>query len=124
MSTTTPSWTENQTLESGVSIAAGGNAVSNLDMAANGYDIATIQFDIAHGSSSGVTVEFFSSPDSGTTKDDVSLPGGFTTSGTDVKKTIVIMGHPYVTIKITNNDGSNSTGTIKVKYAARKWNTA
>ena len=123
MATTTPTWTENQTLRSAATIVAGGSDTNDLDLDANGYDLAVLQFNITHGSSSGVTVELFSSPDSGTTEDNTSLPGGFSTDGTDEIRTVTVMGHPYVAVKITNDDGSNATGNIAVLYAGRQWDT-
>jgi hypothetical protein len=124
MATTTATWTENQTLRSANTVTtAEGSETHDLDIAANGYDLVVLQFDIAHSSSSGVTVELFSSPDSGTTDDNESLPGGFSTDGTDVIKSVVVMGHPHIQVKITNDDGSNDTGNIAVLYAGRKWDT-
>lgn len=123
MATTTAVWTENQTLRSAATISAGGTETSDLDIDANGYDLVTLQFDITHASSSGVTVNLFSSPDSGTTDDNESLAGGFSTDGTDVVKTVVVMGHPHIQVSITNDDGSNATGNIAVLYAGRKWDT-
>jgi hypothetical protein len=123
MATTTATWTENQTLRSAATLAAGTTSTHDLDIDASGYDTVVLQFDIAHSSSSGVTVELFSSPDSGTTDDTESLAGGFSTDGTDVKKTVVVMGHPHIQVSITNDDGSNATGNIAVLYAGRKWDT-
>jgi hypothetical protein len=123
MATTTATWNEGNTLRSAATIAAGGSDTNDLDIDTNGYDLVVLQFDITHSSSSGVTVELFSSPDSGTTEDDESLAGGFSTDGTDVVKTVVVMGHPYIAAKITNDDGSNATGNIAVLYAGRKWDT-
>jgi hypothetical protein len=123
MATTTATWTENQTLRSAATISAGATEGHDLDIDNNGYDLVTLQFDIAHSSSSGVTVEIFSSPDSGTTDDDESLAGGFSTDGTDVIKTVVVMGHPHIRVEITEDGGSNATGNIAILYAGRKWDT-
>lgn len=123
MATTTATWTENQTLRSAATIAAGGTEGHDLDIDANGYDTVVLQFNIAHSSASGVTVNLYSSPDSGTTDDDQTLPGGFATTGTDVIKTVVVMAHPHVRVEITNDDGSNATGNISVLYAGRTWDT-
>ena len=123
MATTTPSWTENQTLRSAATLAAGATEGHDLDIAAAGYDLVVLQFNIAHSSSSGVTVNLYSSPDSGTTDDDVSLPGGFSTDGTDEIRTVTVMGHPHIRASITNDDGSNATGNISILYAGRKWDT-
>jgi hypothetical protein len=124
MATTTATWTENQTLRSAATLAAGATSTHDLDIDASGYDTVVLQFDIAHSSSSGVTVELFSSPDSGTTDDTESLAGGFSTDGTDVTKSVVVMGHPHIQVSITNDDGSNATGNISVLYAGRTWSTS
>jgi hypothetical protein len=123
MATTTATWTENQTLRSAATLSSGGTSTHDLDIDNNGYDLVTLQFDITHSSSSGITAELFSSPDSGTTDDTESLAGGFSTDGTDVTKTVVVMGHPYIQVKLTNDDGSNATGNIAILYAGRKWDT-
>jgi hypothetical protein len=123
MATTKPVWNENQTLRSAATIAAGGTEGHDLDIDANGYDLVTLQFDIAHSSSSGVTVNLYSSPDSGTTDDNESLAGGFSTNGTDVIKTVVVMGHAHIRAEIVNDDGSNATGNIAILYAGRQWDT-
>lgn len=123
MATTKPVWTENQTLRSAATLSAGATSTHDLDMDANGYDTAAIQINITHSSSTGITVEFFSSPDSGTTDDDNALPGSFSTSGTDEIRTVVVMSHPHIQVKLTNDDGSNATGNISILYAGRQWDT-
>ena len=123
MATTTAKWTENLTLRAAATLAAGATEGHDLDLDANGYDTVTLQFNIAHGSSAGVTVNLFSSPDSGTTDDNESLAGGFTTDGTDVIKTVVVMAHAFVRVSITNDDGTNATGSISILYAGRQWET-
>lgn len=123
MATTTATWTENQTLRAAATIAAGTTEGHDLDLDASGYDTVVLQFNIAHSSASGVAVNFYSSPDSGTTDDDESLAGGFSTDGTDVIKTVVVMAHPHIRVSITNDDGSNATGNIAVLYAGRTWDT-
>ena len=124
MTTTTVSWTENQTLKSAATIAAASSSTNDLDIATAGYDLVVLQFNIAHSSSTGVTVEIFGSVDSGTTDSNETLPGGFSTTGTDVIKTVTVAGQAYIAVKITNDDGSNATGNISVLYAGRKWSTA
>ena len=124
MAVTTATWSEGNTLRTAATIAAGGTETSDLDIDTNGFDTVVLQFDIAHSSSAGVTVNLYSSPDSGTTFDDESLAGGFSTDGTDVQKTVVVMAHPYIRVSITNDDGSSATGNIAVLYAGRTWNTA
>lgn len=123
MAITKPTWTENQTLRSSATLAASGTDTNDIDLDTNGYDLVVVQFNITIGSSSGVTIEIFSSPDSGTTEDNESLAGGFTADA-DVIKTITVMGHPYIAVKITNNDGSNATGNIEILYAGRQWTTS
>ena len=123
MAVTSPTWTENVTLRAAATLAAGATEGHDLDLDANGYDTVTLQFNIAHSLSAGVTVNLYSSPDSGTTDDDESLAGGFATDGTDVIKTVVVMAHAYIRVSITNDDGSNATGNISVLYAGRQWET-
>ena len=123
MATTKPTWTENVALRAAATLAAGTTEGHDLDLDLNGYDVVTLQFDIAHASSAGVTVNLFSSPDSGATDDNESLVGGFSTVGTDVIKTVVVMAHPHIRVSITNDDGSNATGNIAVLYAGRQWDT-
>ena len=123
MAITKPTWTEGQTLRAAATLAAGATATHDLDIDAAGYDTVTMQLDIAHSSSSGVTVDLLSSSDSGTSNDTTSLAGGFATDGTDVVKTVVVMGHAHIRVSITNVDGSNATGSISVLYAGRQWQT-
>jgi hypothetical protein len=129
MATTTAVWNEGNTLRSAATLSSGGTSTHDLDINDNattgvkGADTIVLQFDITHSSSTGITVELFSSPDSGTTDDTESLAGGFSTDGTDVTKTVVVMGHPHIQVKLTNDDGSNATGNIAILYAARTWDT-
>jgi len=123
MATTKPKWSTNQSLRAAATLAAGATEGHDLDLDTSGYDTVTLQFDITHSSSTGVTVNLFSSSDSGTTDDNESLAGGFNTDGTDVVKTIVVMAHPHLRVSITNDDGSNATGNIAVLYAGRQWET-
>ena len=123
MATTTAKWAEGLTLRAAATLAAGATEGHDLDLDTAGYDTVTLQFNIAHSSSTGVTVNLFSSPDSGTTDDNQSLAGGFTTDGTDVIKTVVVMAHAHIRVSITNDDGSNATGNISILYAGRQWET-
>lgn len=128
MATTKAVWTVNQSLRAAATLAAGVNDAHSLninnDAIINGSDLVVLQFNIAHGASTGVTVELFSSPDNGVIHDTESLAGGFSTSGADVIKTVTVMGQPHIRVSITNDDGTNATGNISVLYAARKWETA
>lgn len=123
MAITKPVWTENVTLRAAATLAAGATEGHDLDLDANGYDTVTLQFNIAHATSTGVTVNLYSSPDSGVTDDNESLAGGFATDGIDVVKTVVVMAHAFVRVSITNNDGTNATDNISIMYAGRNWET-
>lgn len=122
MATTTATWTENQTLRSAATLAQGGTDTNDIDLDTNGYDCVVIQTDITHDSSTGVTVEVFASPDSGTTDDDTPIMS-YSTDGTDEVRSLTIFAVPYIAVKITNDDGSNVTGNIAQIYAGRKWDT-
>jgi len=122
MATTKPVWTENQTLRSAATLGGSTTEGHDLDIDANGYDLVTLQFNIAHSSSTQITVDILSSPDSGTTDDTESLAGGFRTDGTDVIKTVVVMGHAHIRVELTEDSG-NATGNIAILYAGRQWDT-
>lgn len=118
MATITATWTEGVSLRSAATIAASGTATADVDLDNLGADRADVQIDITIGTSSGVTVEVFGSPDSGTTDDTTPLLS-YTVSAND-RRTIVLTG-AYRQIKWTNNDGSNATGNIAADYAWRNW---
>ena len=121
MGTVAPSWTENVSIRSAATLAAAGTATYDLDLANLGADRYDVQIDTTIGSSSGVVVEVFGSPDSGTTDDDVALLS-YTVTASEIRT--VILSGPYRQIKLTNLDGSNATGNIAIKGAWRQWTTS
>lgn len=121
MATISPSWTEAVVLRSAATLAASGTATYDIDLDTLGADRSDIQVNITIGSSSGVTVEIFGSPDSGTTDDTTALVS-YTVSANDIR-TITVTG-AYRQIKLTNNDGSNATGNISIQHAWRQWTSA
>lgn len=118
MATITPTWTEGVSLRSAATIAASGTATADVDLDNLGADRADVQIDITIGSSSGVKVEIFGSPDSGTTDDTTALLS-YTVTAND-RRTITLTG-AYRQVKWTNNDGTNATGNISAAYAWRNW---
>jgi hypothetical protein len=128
MATTTPSWNEGNTLRSAATIAAGGTATHDLDIAGQTTppDLVLLQVDITDSGSATATVNLYASHDSGATIDTVALPGSFETdqSGSQIIRTVAVLGIPYVQVEIVNNDGSNATGNVAIHYAMRTWSTA
>ena len=121
MATISSSWTENVSVRSAATIAAGATATHDIDLDTLGADLSEVQIDITIGSSSGVTVEIFGSPDSGVTDDTTALVS-YTVAASD-RRTIALTG-AYRQVKLTNNDGSNATGNIAIIHAWRQWTSA
>ena len=122
MATISPTWTENQTGVTSTSITACITASGQIDIASLGYDMISMQVAIDIGSSSGATIYFYSSPDSGTTFDTTAI-ASYTVSADDTRS-IVIAGIPFVECRIVNNDGVNDITDVTALYAGRKWNSA
>lgn len=122
MATISPSWTENVTLRSSATLAAGASDTNDIDFDNLTADAAKVLVDLTIGSSSGITVEVFDSVDSGTTDGDVATLS-FTMTATG-KRSFSIQNTPYVAVKVTNDDGSNATGNLAITYAWRNWNSA
>ena len=118
MATISPTWTENVSVRSAATLAAGTTATHDIDLDNLGADRSDVQIDITIGSSSGVTVKIFGSPDSGTTDDTTALVS-YTVAAND-RRTIALTG-PYRQISLTNDDGSNATGNIAIDHAWRQW---
>ena len=121
MATISPSWTENVSVRSAATISAGATATHDIDLDTLGADLSETQIDITIGSSSGVTVEIFGSPDSGTTDDTTALVS-YTVAAND-RRSLSLTG-AYRQIKLTNDDGSNATGNIAIIHAWRQWTSA
>lgn len=118
MATIAPTWTENVSIRSAATLAASGTAGYDLDLDNLGADLYEVQIDITIGSASGVVVEVFGSPDSGTTDDDVPLVT-YTATASEVRTLTLSGAHRRVVL--TNLDGSNATGNIAIKGAWRQW---
>lgn len=121
MATITPTWTENQTGISSVSLTACVTSSFQLDIASNSYDLVTIQVAITIGSASGATISFYGSPDSGATFDTRALVS-YRVSTNDTRTT-QIFGMPFVETRVVNNDGVNQL-TVAALYAGRQWTSA
>ncbi len=128
MATITASWTENVTLHTSASLAAGATASDDLDIATEGYDLVVIQFRVTFGGSpdGDCDVEIFQSSDSGTTDDNDQPLVTFTIdrqTSTQVVVSKKVLDLPYIIVKLTNNDTTDNV-TYEAKYAGREWNSA
>jgi len=121
MAITKPVWSAEQAGTTGT-IAAAGTANTDIDLATNGWDVVVGLIDVTLGSSSGVTVRFFRSTDSGASFSDESLAGGFTVTADGVYP-FDLYAEDYTRVSILNDDGANATGTITVNYQGRNWET-
>jgi len=122
MATISSSYTENQSLRASATLAASGTDTNTIDLATNGYIAVQIQTDIDIGSSTGVTVEVFSSSDSGTTVDTVPIMS-YTTDADEVRA-LFVTGYPFLSVKVTNDDGSNAVTDITQIYSGLEYVTA
>lgn len=124
MTTISALWTENQEFHASASLAAAASISDNIDLAANGYDVISIQPKIVFGGSpdGNVVVEIFSSPDSGSTFDSEPLHSIAITEATGETKaiTITIKDTPFIKIKTTNNDSTDSV-TYSGIYAGKEY---
>lgn len=120
MAKITADWTEDVELRAAATLAAGATATHDIDLDNLGADRVDVQIDIVLGSSSGVTVEIYGSPDSGTTDDTEPLVA-YTVSAND-RRTIQLTG-AFRQISLTEDGGSNATGNITIKYAWRQWDS-
>lgn len=126
MATITATWTENQSLRASGSLAAGASESNSIDVnddaTVGGADTVVIQVSITIGSSTSATVEVFGSADSGATTDTFPVDS-YEVSADDVR-TVTIPDYPYITVTVTNNDGTNAVTDLTIIYAARQWNSA
>ena len=120
---TKPVWSAEQTGYSNT-IAAGGSGDTDIDLATNGWDMATGVIDVALSSASSVTVDIYRSTDGGVTFSNSSLAGGFTIDASAKYPLPDILAESFVRFRVTNNDGTNPTGTITLTYQGRQWSTA
>ena len=127
MATISSSWTENQTLHSSATVAAGVTATDDIDLAASGYVAAHVMVEIAFGSTpdDDVVVNVFGSVDSGT--QDATLPIYSLTiqaaTSTTKRATFTVENVPYIAVAVTNNDSADNV-TYEGLYAGLKYTSA
>jgi hypothetical protein len=122
MATISPSWTENVSVRASANLGAGASDTNSIDLANLGADLSVVQVDIDIGSSSGVTVEFFSDSNSGSKADTTPILS-YTVDSDDIRS-IPIYGHPYIDVKVTNDDGSNAVTDITIVHSWRQWTSS
>jgi len=123
---TGPVWSTGNTVISNQSLGTNSTVTGDINLnGSNNWDAVAIQFTITDGGGAPCRVDLFSSYDGGTTFDDISLPSGFKTDadGAVDTRTVVVMGHPYIRVSITNTDGSNNA-TVEAHYAGRQWSSS
>ena len=123
MATVGPTWTSSADVIASGTIGAGSNSTGNVDLEdTSKYDIAKLQIDVTDSGSASVTVEVFGSNDNGTTVDTTPILAYETdATGSRDSRTLPVIGHDWLQVKVTNNDGSNATGTVHVTEKRRQW---
>lgn len=127
MATISASWTENQTLHTAATVAAGATATDDIDLAANGYVAVHVMVEILFGSTpdDDVVVNVYGSVDSGT-QDATSPLYAFTIpsqTSTTVRHTFTIENVPYIAVAVTNNDSTDNV-TYEGLYAGLEYTSA
>lgn len=121
MAITKPVWSLEQTgYNSTINAAAIGD--TDIDLSTNGWDMVVGLINIDLATASSVNIRIFRSTDGGTTFTDESLAGGFSVDSNG-SYPIDVVAEDFVRISILNNDGASPTGTIKVTYQGRQWET-
>ena len=114
-------WTEDINLVNAQTIGTSASRTDDIDLAANDYFIVVIQLRLTfHGSATaGAVVEIFGSVDSGTTDDTIAVwaQDVAVNSGNTDNLSVRIEGYPYLAVKVTNEDGSQ-TLDLTTDYAA------
>lgn len=106
-------------------ISAGGSGDTDIDLETDGWDVVVGDISVTLSDASGITVELYRSIDGGTSFADARpLAGGFSIDSDGQYALPTIMGEPYVRVRVINDDGSNDTGTITVRYKQREWTTS
>ena len=123
MTTTTAVWTENTNLHTSGTVAAAASATDDIDIDNLAYLMVSVTIEILFGGSpdGDVDIEVFGSNDSGT-QDDTEPILSFKLSeatSTTKRRTFQIMGVPYIAVKITNND-TTDTVTYDSWYSGLK----
>ena len=113
MAKITADWAEAQTLHSSSSISAGSSVTDDIDLDNLGALGVAIQIEIIFGGTpdANVLVEILGSVDSGT-QDDTEVIHSFTiedtASATKRGPTITVFDFPYIAVRVTNNDSTDS----------------
>ena len=129
MTTISSSWTEDQAVSfDDASPAKTVEGKGTIDLAANGYIGVVIQFRITFGGSAdgNATIKVRSSPDSGATKDTISLfeqEVPFTVS-TQKNISVTIMNQPYIEVGVYNGNDAAEDITIAADYAGLEYVSA
>jgi len=126
MGTIAAAWTEDQAVtfdDSSPAKTVEGKGV--IDLAANGYIAVAIQFRITFGDSAdgNATIKVRCSPDSGATKDTISLTEidvPFTIS-TQKNVTLIFREVPYLEVGVLNGNSAVEDITIAADYAGLKF---
>ena len=100
MSTITPSWTENVSIQTAQTLSAGYCDTDDVDIANEGYDKIVVQASVTfHASATGgYKIEIFNSSDSGTTDDNIPIitQNVSCVSGSTRNISIPVEGLPYI----------------------------
>lgn len=129
MATITAAWTENQTDVDFADTTPADNVQTkaDFDLASNGYDMLVVQLELDwHASATDYAdINLYSSPDSGTTDDNVPLwtQRVDADAGNTTYITIVIQDLAYAIIEFDNQTNQEMT-VIDINYAGRKWSSA
>lgn len=119
-------WTENQTLQAAQTLSAASSDTDDIDLAANSADCVLVQWTGTFHSSatSGCTVVFYASPDSGTTEDTTALHSTEISCDAGNAVTVSWSFHaiPYLAVKRTNDDSSQAISSETVRYAYGEYN--
>ena len=129
MATINPLWSENQNVFTGQTIAASGSRTDDIDIATDGpyFKLRLVLTLAFHASAtSGATVEVFSSVNSGTndSTDPILAFEIPVSAGSTVRVPFMVYEEPYVAIKTTNNDSSQSITGADLTYAGSKVTSA
>ena len=122
MATITSTWTENVDVYTGQTIGTASSRTDDIDIAAGEYFDIFCHFKCTfHGSATaGASIEVFGSTDSGTT--DSTDPVIAFDIPVDAGATVVVpfkipTGVPYVAVKASNLDGSQTLTACELTYA-------
>lgn len=124
MVTLNPSWTENVNLHTSAALAAAATATDDIDLDTLGADQANVTIEIVFGASvdGDTVVNIFASSNSGTDDDTIPIASITIVAVNDatVRRTIAVIGHPYIAVAVTNNDTTDNV-TYEAWFAWREW---